>query len=84
MGRKRIIKIPKSVKIKCPECGKNNSVKFAKEGVFKLECRGCGKMIETPIMQCCLICAFSGKKCYSQLMLEAKQKNLEVRFPELF
>ena len=81
MGRKRILRIPNSVKIKCPHCGKNNQIPFSKESVFKMECRNskCKQQIETPIMHCCLICAYSKKKCYTQMMLEAKTKNLEVK-----
>lgn len=79
MGRKRVIKIPKSAKIKCPHCNKNNQVPYTKEGVFALECRQCKNKIETPIMQCCLVCTYSGKKCYTQLMLEARQKGLLVK-----
>jgi hypothetical protein len=84
MGRKRVIKIPNSFKIHCPNCGKNNQYPFTKESVFKIECKNskCKQIIETPIMQCCLICAFGkGKvKCYTQSMIEAKQKNLEVKY----
>jgi hypothetical protein len=44
-----------------------------------MECRKCKKMIETPIRYCCLICA-SGKKCYSEMMSEARLKKLDMRF----
>jgi len=79
MGRKRVIKIPNSVKIHCPHCGKNNQIIFSKESIFKMECRKCKKLIETPIMRCCLICAYSKKKCYGEMMMEAKTKGLEVK-----
>ena len=82
MGKKRVVKIPNSVKIHCPHCGKNNQIPFNQESVFKLECRNnkCKKLIETPIMRCCLICAYSGKKCYTETIIEAKRKGLEVRY----
>jgi len=84
MGRKKsVIKIPANVKIKCPHCNQNNQVAFTKEGTFNLQCKKCKEMILTPINQCCLICAFSNKKCYTRLMMEAHTKNLEVRLPEV-
>ena len=80
MGRKRVVRIPNSVKIHCPHCGKNNQIPFTKESVFRMECRKCKQPIETPIMRCCLICAYSGKKCYAEMMMEAKIKGLEIRY----
>jgi ribosomal protein S27E len=80
MGKKRVVRIPNSVKIKCPSCGKNNQIPFSKESVFKMECKKCKQEITTPIMHCCLICAYAkGKKCYTQLMLDVKRRGLEVK-----
>jgi len=80
MGRKKIIqKIPKAVIIKCPHCSANFRVKNNSEGVFSVECRKCKQKILTPITQCCIICAFSDKRCSNSLLIEAKAKNLEIR-----
>jgi len=81
-GKKRVARIPNSVKIHCPHCGKNNQIPFSKDSVFKMECKNskCKQQITTPIMHCCLICAYAkGKKCYTQLMLDVKRKGLEVK-----
>ena len=78
--KKSHIKIPKTVLIKCPFCGKRNRIKTSIERqIYFIECKGCKKKIQTPITRCCLICAFSNKKCPSSLIREAKTKNLKIK-----
>jgi Zn ribbon nucleic-acid-binding protein len=80
MGRKRIIKIPKTAAIKCPLCGEKSRIAVPREGtVYFFECKKCKQRVETPPMRCCIICAFSTKKCISSLLAEARQKGLEIR-----
>ncbi|MEM2956483.1 MAG: GDCCVxC domain-containing (seleno)protein [Candidatus Pacearchaeota archaeon] len=79
MGRKRIIKIPKSVKIKCPHCGKKNLIKMPKENIYFFECKKCKNKIETPQSQCCILCAYSNSRCYNELIRTAQRNELEVR-----
>jgi len=79
MGRKKIIKIPKSVKIKCPKCGKNNLIAMPKNNIYFFECRKCKHKAETPQSQCCILCAYGNSPCYPELMRTAQRKGLEVR-----
>jgi hypothetical protein len=81
MGRKkRFLGVPKSVKIKCPNCGKNNMIEMPKECIYFFDCRKCKKRMETPQMQCCIICAYSKLQCIPNLLREAHRKNLEVKW----
>jgi Zn ribbon nucleic-acid-binding protein len=80
MAKKRIQKIPKVASIKCPFCGKSSRVKLSLENSLQfLDCPKCEGKISTPITQCCLVCAFSDKKCPQALLMEAKIKGLEIR-----
>ena len=81
MGRKKsVIKIPLQVIIKCPFCENKMKIKVpANSSVHSLECKKCKQMIQTPITKCCLICAFSNKKCPDELLQEAHAKGLEIR-----
>ncbi|UZE93670.1 MAG: hypothetical protein IB618_02775 [Candidatus Pacearchaeota archaeon] len=81
MARKRIMKIPKTVTIKCPFCGKGNRIYVSSEkGIYSIECKKCKKKVETPQAKCCLVCAFSNRRCPSSLIREAKSRNLEIRY----
>ncbi len=83
MSRKRVVKIPNSAAIKCPHCGKKTRVPvFPETNTYFLDCKKCKQKIETPPAHCCLICAFSNKKCPESLLMEARTKNLEVRYPQ--
>jgi len=81
MGRKKTtIKLHQVVTIKCPNCGgksKRNSPKDSSPQIF--ECTKCNRMIRTPLACCCIICAFSNKKCIPALMMEAKMKGLKIK-----
>lgn len=80
MSRKKVVKIPKTATIKCPHCGKGNRVPVSEnENIYFLECKKCRQRIETPQSKCCLVCAFSKKKCPASLMREALMKGLEIR-----
>lgn len=81
-AKKRIQKIPKRVTVKCPKCSANMRLEVPLEGIINsFECKSCKEKIITPISDCCIICAFSNKKCPLNLRIEAKAKNLELRFP---
>jgi Zn ribbon nucleic-acid-binding protein len=80
MARKKTMKIPKRVSVKCPNCsGKKRVEVSAEKGMNYFDCEGCGQNVKTPITKCCIICAFSDKKCPSSLVMEAKIKKLELR-----
>ncbi|MCX8158767.1 MAG: hypothetical protein N3D20_00505 [Candidatus Pacearchaeota archaeon] len=81
MGRKKsIIKIPKNVFLKCPHCSKRNKAIVDIESCpQKFVCPKCNKEVNTPIAQCCVICAFSNKRCPRSLYMEARVKGLELR-----
>lgn len=80
MGRKRVLKIPKTVTIKCPFCEKNTRFKVeVNSGIQSIECNKCKQIINTPASQCCVICAFSDKKCPYSLAEEANAKGLKIR-----
>lgn len=80
MGRKKIIKIPSSYLVKCPTCGKNNRIKVLnlQQSFQKFECKKCKNTISAPISQCCVLCAYSNKKCPNNLLIEANSKKLSV------
>jgi|SRR3989338_30471 len=82
MGRKRIIKIPKTAGIKCPHCLQISRVKVPEDASLPFfECKKCEQKVSTPLASCCIICAFSNKRCYRSLMMEAHAKKLEIRMP---
>lgn len=81
--KKRQVKIPVSATIRCPHCGKNSRVKLQEDTFLgSLECKKCRQKIETPPAHCCIVCAFSTKKCPQSLVLEAKMKGLEIKRSE--
>jgi ssDNA-binding Zn-finger/Zn-ribbon topoisomerase 1 len=82
MGKKRIQKIPSRVNVKCPKCGKNNRLEVPRDRLVNfLQCKHCKEITTTPFASCCIVCAFSKYKCPTNLLIEAKAKNLEVRMP---
>ena len=80
MAKKRIQKIPSSVKIKCPHCGKKNMIAMPKENIYFFDCKKCKKKLETPPMKCCIVCAYSASQCLPNLLREAHRKHLEIRY----
>jgi len=81
MAKKRIVKIPKTATIKCPFCGKGTRMDVSSDkNVYFLDCGKCKQRIETPQSKCCLVCAFSKKRCPASLMREAQMKELEIRY----
>ncbi len=81
MGRKkRVVRIDKTAVIKCPHCGKKSRVEIPKDRILgSWECTKCKNILITPLTKCCVICAFSNKKCSPSLTMEAKMKGLEIR-----
>ena len=80
MGKKRVINIPKNAKIKCPNCGFVRLRKIPIDNSPQyFDCDKCSYRLQTPITSCCIICAFTNKKCVPTLLMEARAKNLEVR-----
>ena len=81
MGRKRVLTIPENAKIRCPNC---NTVSLRKVPIDSspqyFDCDKCGNHIKTPITSCCIICAFTNKKCVPTLLMQARAKNLEVKY----
>lgn len=50
--------------MKCPECGFVKKVDIPETSCMVFwKCPGCGKMISAPKGECCVICAYSDKKC---------------------
>ena len=85
MAKKRVIKIPSKATIKCPHCGKNTRISlFQDSAIYFLDCKKCKQRIETPPAHCCLVCAFSKKQCPQSLIMEAKMKNLEIKYDKPF
>ena len=80
MAKKRIQKIPKSVLLKCPHCScKSKAIVSIDNCPQSFECPKCKQNVKNPLTSCCVICAFSGKKCPRTLYMEAKVKGLEIR-----
>ena len=79
-ARKRILKIPKRVTIKCPNCNYKNRLDVPENELLNsFECKNCKQLIKTPTVQCCIICAFSKTKCPYNLKIQARAKGLELR-----
>jgi len=80
MARKKYIKIPKEVAIKCSNCGKTNKLKLKIDDCPQsFECKRCSQKILTPPSKCCIVCAFTNKKCPASLLMEAKIKGLKIK-----
>lgn len=84
MGRKKKqVTIPKTATVKCPHCGKSSRIRLEEDKFLgNLECGKCKQKIETPPAYCCVVCAFSKKKCPQSLILEARMKGLEIKREE--
>lgn len=80
MARKRIQKIPKEITLTCPFCGNKNKAKVSIDLCPQMfTCPKCEKEVRTPLTQCCVLCAFSNKRCPRTLYMEAKVRGLEMR-----
>jgi len=80
MAKKRFLNVPKRIDVKCPNCDKINRLDVPQEGIINsFECKECKNNVKTPITQCCIICAFSDKKCPLNSKIEAKSKGLVLR-----
>ncbi|MSS74134.1 hypothetical protein EXS72_00635 [Candidatus Pacearchaeota archaeon] len=80
MAKKRIQKIPKNVILKCPSCsGKNKAIVSIDISPQSFICPKCNFDVKNPLTQCCVICAFSDKKCPRTLFMEARVKGFELR-----
>lgn len=80
MAKKRIQKIPKHVLLKCPYCSaKNKAIVDIENCPQSFTCPKCNQEVKNPLTSCCVICAFSDKKCPRTLYMEAKVKGLELR-----
>ncbi len=81
MGRKKsVMRIPKQVMLICPFCeGKNKAIVSIENSPQSFVCPKCNAEVRNGIAQCCVICAFSNKKCPRTLYMEAKVKGLEIR-----
>ncbi|MBM3230493.1 hypothetical protein FJZ22_02450 [Candidatus Pacearchaeota archaeon] len=80
MGRKKRLRVPLLASIICQVCGKICKRKVppdASPGYF--DCDGCANRTNTPPSACCVICAFTKKKCVPSLRLEAHRLGLELR-----
>ena len=50
--------------LKCPYCGFIMEVEIPQNGCLAFyKCQKCQKIISSPKGECCVICAFSDKKC---------------------
>ena len=80
MAKKRFQKIPKNVLLTCPSCSqKSKAIVSVENSPQQFACPKCFAEVRTPLTQCCVICAYSGKNCPRTLFMEAKVKGLEIR-----
>jgi len=81
MGRRKsIVKIPKNIMLKCPHClEKSKAIVSIDNCPQAFVCPKCNAEVRNPLTSCCVICAFSGKKCPRTLLMEAKVRGLELR-----
>lgn len=84
MGRKKSVqKIPSSYILVCPHCSKSTKANVSKEySPVRYECPKCKQVVERPLSQCCVICAYSknGTLCPRQLFMHATIKKLEIKY----
>ena len=53
-----------SASLKCPECGFVENVGIPGNACMHMrKCAGCGRLMKTPKGFCCIICAYSDRKC---------------------
>lgn len=81
MGRRKsVMNIAKNAKIKCPNCSAISLRKIPIDSSPQyFDCDKCNNRIKTPITGCCIICAFTDKKCVPSSLMEARAKGLEVK-----
>jgi hypothetical protein len=81
MGRKKSVqKIPKSALLKCPHCSKKTrAIVDVDNCPQKYICPKCKQEVRNPLTSCCVICAFSNKKCPRTLFARARVKGWELR-----
>ena len=81
MGRrKKIIRLPEIVTIMCRICGKTSKRKAPKDSSPQyFDCDKCKQRMQTPVNACCIICAYTKKKCVPSLIMDAKIRELEIR-----
>jgi hypothetical protein len=80
MAKKRFIKIPKRIDVKCYDCDYINRLEVPEnDTIHQFECKNCKKIIRAPVTQCCIICAFTDKKCSLNSKIEARAKGLMLR-----
>jgi len=81
MGRKKVIRIAKNAKIKCVNCETVSLRKIPENASPQyFDCDKCKTRMQAPLTSCCIICAYTGKKCAPSSLLEAKIKDLEVKY----
>ena len=80
MSHRKYVKIPKIVEITCRHCGEKSRRAPPIDGSPQyFDCDACGQRMTTPVSACCIICAYTNKKCPASLIMEAKIKKLEIR-----
>ena len=80
MGRKRFIKLPEVATIMCRNCGQKSKRRVPEDASPQyFDCDKCGQRMQTPINACCIICAFTKKKCVPSLIMEARAKSLTIK-----
>ena len=80
MAKKRFEKVPKNVMLNCPNCsGRQRLAVSLESSPQNYICKNCEQEIQTPKTQCCVVCAFSGKRCPYSVKMNAFSKGLELR-----
>jgi predicted nucleic acid-binding Zn ribbon protein len=81
MGRKKSVqRIPKSAMLKCPHCSqRTRAIVDVDNCPQKYTCPKCNQEVRNPLTSCCVICAFSNKKCPRTLLAQARVKGWELR-----
>lgn len=51
-------------KMKCPKCGFEEDIEVPEKACLQFwKCKSCGEMVSAPKNECCVVCAYSDKKC---------------------
>ena len=49
---------------KCPKCNAKEEIKVPEGKCLTFhKCKNCGELIQAPEGECCVVCAYSDKKC---------------------
>jgi hypothetical protein len=81
MSRRKFLKVPKTAIITCLSCGRKSKRRVPLDSSpMYFDCDKCNKRMNVPVTQCCIICAYTNKRCVPSLKIMAMKKGLELKY----